>query len=606
MSRLLRVAPKPIRYTDGGEGFIKWCEDFVCIKLFLNGMAYWCSMGNMPKEVNPLTGRSVHDMWEMQKGVVRECLRMVNGRFVYRLIVLCWMRGEGKSFLVCLIQLWKFFNFPSQQIMLGANSKDQVKFVHFDIMRDIILNSPKLIVIVGHRNVQEKEIKLKNKGNTVSIIRSISSFSGIVSNITGYTFSEIFDMKNPKFFTQLDGSIRNIPNAMGVIDSTVSAKDHILYGLFDAWKKGTDSTLFFSHRQSVKASYKDFTHPEMTQAQLDSYRGKFPTREFAMYFKNTWDSGGMKMFDEATVEALHYIGWGTSLGEFDKVKRVLSAYYGKLEEDKGQIDPMCKEVKALGLLIPVSNVYKLSTEHNNPRRITLDELEDLSNVFDTNWALCAGVDRADPMKIDITKGAKTIIALVAKGLPGSRSNPEIALKVTEHNYFYFLVDLKHVIMNDMETIKGTLEEYVEDYDGIESLCTERWGMWDMETWCEEKEVDFIPVTASYTVQKEGFSEFFAIMNSGRLKTPRIVVPGVKSNNILKEELLIFDHDSVKKFYGSPEKKDSLGVQDDSVFSLNWAIYGGRFLTVEDMRVRKVQASLGYYYEDKSTLVGAYK
>ena len=70
--------------------------------------------------------------------------------------------------------------------------------------------------------------------------------------------------------------------------------------------------------------------------------------------------------------------------------------------------------------------------------------------------------------------------------------------------------------------------------------------------------------------------------------------------------MLFDHDSVKKFYGSPEKKDSLGIQDDSVFSLNWAIYGGRFLTIEDMRVRKVQTSLGYYYEDKSNLVGAYK
>ena len=108
--------------------------------------------------------------------------------------------------------------------MLGANSKDQVKFVHFDIMRDIIINSPNLLRIVGRRNLQEKEIRLKDsKSNIVSVIRSISSFSGIVSNITGYTFSEIFDMKNPKFFTQLDGSIRNIPNAMGVIDSTVSS-----------------------------------------------------------------------------------------------------------------------------------------------------------------------------------------------------------------------------------------------------------------------------------------------------------------------------------------------------------------------------------------------
>jgi hypothetical protein len=97
-------------------------------------------------------------------------------------------------------------------------------------MRDIILNSPNLLTVVGRRNVQEKEIRLRDgKGNIGSFIRSISSFSGIVSNVTGYTFSEMFDMTNPKFFVQLDGSIRNMPNAIGVIDSTVSEKSHILY-----------------------------------------------------------------------------------------------------------------------------------------------------------------------------------------------------------------------------------------------------------------------------------------------------------------------------------------------------------------------------------------
>jgi len=54
--------------------------------------------------------------------------------------------------------------------MLGANSKDQVKFVHFDIMRDIITFSPKLLAIVGgKRNLQEKEIRLKDaKGNFIT------------------------------------------------------------------------------------------------------------------------------------------------------------------------------------------------------------------------------------------------------------------------------------------------------------------------------------------------------------------------------------------------------------------------------------------------------
>ena len=80
---------------------------------------------------------------------------MEDGRFKYRQIVFCWPRGEGKSFVTCLIQSWKFFCWPRQQIMLGANSKDQVKFVHYDIMKDLILNSPKLVdMISGKKNVE--------------------------------------------------------------------------------------------------------------------------------------------------------------------------------------------------------------------------------------------------------------------------------------------------------------------------------------------------------------------------------------------------------------------------------------------------------------------
>jgi hypothetical protein len=94
---------------------------------------------------------------------------MENGQFKYRLICFCEPRGEGKSFKAVLIQMWKFFNWGKQQIMLCANSKDQSKFVHFDEITSIIRNSPNLINIVGKKNIQEKEVRLKDaRGNVVS------------------------------------------------------------------------------------------------------------------------------------------------------------------------------------------------------------------------------------------------------------------------------------------------------------------------------------------------------------------------------------------------------------------------------------------------------
>ena len=154
------VIYEPASYRDGPEGFIKWCNENVNIPIYPVGavMAQWCPMGDLPRDINPRTGKSYRGIWDAQKEVVRQALRMVDGEFIYRLIVLCWMRGEGKSLLAVLIQLWKFFNWSKQQIVLGANSKEQITFVHFDIMKDIINNSPKLLKGVGKKNIQEKKI----------------------------------------------------------------------------------------------------------------------------------------------------------------------------------------------------------------------------------------------------------------------------------------------------------------------------------------------------------------------------------------------------------------------------------------------------------------
>jgi len=115
--------PKFLSYKAGGEGFIAWCNRYVKIPVYEEGLPVWRELSKLSSVINPDTGRCSSDMWLAQQRIARECLRMKNGKFVYRLVAFCWMRGEGKSLLVCLIQLWKFFNFDRQKIMLGANSR---------------------------------------------------------------------------------------------------------------------------------------------------------------------------------------------------------------------------------------------------------------------------------------------------------------------------------------------------------------------------------------------------------------------------------------------------------------------------------------------------
>jgi hypothetical protein len=593
---------EPDSYRDGPEGFIKWCEDHVAIPIYPVGstMAVWCPISKLPRVKNPSTGRSYWEFWDAQKEVVRECLRMINGQFIYRLIILCWMRGEGKSLLACLIQLWKFFNWTKQQIVLGANSKEQVTFVHFDIMRDIILNSPTLQDLVGKRNIQERRIMIKDESNNiVSVIRSISSFSGIVSNITGYTFSEIFDMRKPTFFVQLDGSIRNIPNALGVIDSTVSSKQHILYNLFDGYVTRKSKTVYFSYRFSAKANHEDYWNPNMTQDQLDDYSAKFPMGDFERYFKNTWGSASEQVFTDEMIQGIGYMGIDGVLGnnqvmmeaitrkvEVEQQMRMLierRAQNRDLNEERGVIN------KVVQRLIPVEKYYTLKDKLGMPVMATLQDLEMLGGILDTNWAILAGIDRADPMKVS-NRGARTIFTCMAKGLPGSKSKPMLFQSTDTPgqvpSYIYLLLNLVHVESHSLEDLKNLILDCKEEFDGVDILCGERWGIWDLQPWCEDEEIKFEAVFPTYDKQKAAFSEFYLLSREGRFKAPPMAVMGSKEMDMLREEMKYFFHDADKHWFGSPEKNERGGVQDDAIFCASWTVYGGRELNATDFKERR--------------------
>jgi len=616
-AHIKRYTPKS--YKDGAEGMIKWCNDFVHVPVYAEGddMATWVRLGALSNVQNPKTGKSSKEMWERQCDVLREALQMKNERFLYRLIVFCWPRGDGKSLLACLVQLWKFFNWPRQQIMLGANSKDQTKFVHYDIIRDIILNSPRLLEMIGgDRNLQEKEIRLTDSGGNVrSIIRSISSFSGIVSNITGYTFSEIFDMKNPKFFVQLDGSIRTIPNALGVIDSTVSAKDHILYNLYANFISGKSKTVFFSYRFSRRGGLEDYWNPNMDEDQLKDYETKFPAAEFERYFLNKWNSGNIKVFSKEMIAEIGLIGSDGYILNHENTIQILEDR-SKVEEtiedinknnvaDNQKIRPILNQKHEFlsNRLQSMESLYALKDEYGSNNRMSNQKLVELGNKFNTDWAIIAGMDMADPYSI---RGkARSIVMAFAKGLPGSKDNPYISENLSP-KYIYLLLSIVVAGKNSIDNIKDILEEFDTEYAGIDTICSERYGVWDMAKWAEEKNITFEPVFPTYDRQREAFKEFYNAIKEGRLKAPKIYVPGSKQMDIFREELGNFDHDPDSKWFGSSEKMEVRGIQDDSVFAGMWTLFGGRLLTAADFRPRSLTDQSFGVFQDNRNLIGTYK
>jgi len=597
-------------YRNGGEGCCAWAEDNLRISIYRPGNSFpeWIPLSEIPKEKNKITGRSPYDMWQRQKEILCQALEMKDGNFIYRLIVLCWMRGESKSFLICLIKLWKFLCFPKQIIVLGANSKDQIKFVHFDIIRELAINSPKIINIIGRKNIQEKEIRLKNsKGDVVSYIRPISSFSGIVSNITGYTFSEIFDMRKPKFFEQLHGSIRNIPNAFGAIDSTVSDKTHILYKLYKTYVNQKDKSLFFSHRESVDSDYRDFWNPEMTQQQLDSYENSLVN--FAQYFKNTWDAGSVKPLTESMLQACSYVGYDNQVVTNDSLIGLIEE---KLINEKKEQKVLEKFAYNMSKASAMIQHYKKKNQEIEQRLrkfevltgntlMNIDTLERIGDIYNTDWCILAGLDRADPMKTNLDTGARSILSFTAKGLVDSRFiKKDYFSDDFVPKYLYVPIGLFHITDSSLEAVKTIMND-VQTLFGVDSFCSERWGVWDMVEWLDANDIKYEILHPTYEKQRAAFSELFASISNARFKLNLVEMKGSKDDNLFIEEGLHFVHHKQKRQYQSDEKDQVHGVQDDCMYSLAWGVYGGRTLVPTDFRALQRKGFFGIYLPPEENL-----
>ena len=216
-------------------------------------------------------------------------------------------------------------------------------------------------------------------------------------------------------------------------------------------------------------------------------------------------------------------------------------------------------------------------------------------MFDTEFALLAGLDRGDPLK-EQTTWARTILTVVAKGLPGSRSSPEWKLMEDMPEYFYFLVHLAVITDHSIHGIKEELLKIKDEFESIETLGSERYGVWDLVDWCESEEIGVDIHTGSYKVQRDIFTGFFLLLRDGLFKSPEVLEPGSYGDDILMEELRHFEYqyeNDQKGWFGSSEKRKRGGAQDDSVFSLGSAIYSGRALTPDDFRTRS-RRSGGYF------------
>lgn len=546
-----KVYPK--RY----EGFIQWAEDKV--KRFDKATDKWIPF------------RAI----EMQRNFYREVFVLnADGTFKNRFIRICRPRGDFKSFDAIIIFLFRFFNMRRQKILLAANSKDQSDYSLYDEAKDIILNSPDLYNTPG-LEVRDKETRIMSGRREIfSRIQSIASKQGSLSNADCIVFSEIHKLQDQAFIVELEGSIRQVKDAMSIIESTVSRIGTYYHRQFEAYNKGESPVMYFQH-------YSDkHYNPNMTKEELDHYRVSFFPEEYDMFFRNRWGDAGQGLFSAAQIENTNIVGMNNSYGNSEAISSAvvdiidLQLKLGQLQGTPyaAGIENRISAVRA-GFMRP-DGIYKLPADEN-----TLDKLR---QIYQTDFIIGIGLDRAEQI---VAKSDRTALVTVARGI------------LTFDVSIFFILDIYLPDDPNMRNITTRILENAQMFGWIDHVDIEKSQGMDIEGWCNENGISANLVTASYEHQKEMFTELYTAMMGGYLKCPAVPawvddkgvlfheLPPQGVQDILRTEMSFFIHaakveGSRAGYFGSPFKRrtgrtKAGEAKDDVTFALAHAMFASK-------------------------------
>ena len=532
-------------YPFNGEGVIQWIKDKQIMR--------------MDKRLNKWVPIK---LWKYQLDFIKEAFKLKHdGDYQHSMIVACWERGEGKTFLIMLLFLFRFFNRYGEIINLSGLSKDQSSFAHYDLAKTTILNTPSLNDTPG-LEVKEKEIALKKGPNdNVCVLKAIPTSTGLLPGTTCAVFTELHKLKDRQFFIDLWTSIRATPNAMVLIDTTVAAKGHTVYSLWDSWCKKDDPLLFFSHKQD------DIRNPETTAEQLASFRKHMLPFEYNRYFRNRWEDAVGGLFTPSSIKKTKYIGIKVDGIDIYGTSDELDVAIDELIDTEGQQNLYAKT----GI---TDKSVNNKIEHVRDRLIKVDDLysmpatredkERIETIMGGPMTIGLGLDRS---KLVGSIPDRTVLVCIGK------------VQIDYNTAYYFILDIFIPTKPTSMFLQNKLIEWETQYGYIDKVASEEYQSQDFHLWCEEHGYESEFCSPTFKKQEEIFTRLFELVKEGYFKRPEIpyyvddegnLHQGYSNkSDILDDELKAFIHDGDRRFFGAPEKRKKGAIKDDTIYSIGW-------------------------------------
>lgn len=485
------------------------------------------------------------------------------------------------SQIIKVIALFRFFNGYAEDIKIAGNSKLEGESVHYDEMRDMITDTPKLINFPGIDLKGKHIVIMKGPKDIFNKIECVPKSSGLHPNMTLGLITELhnYTPQDKKFYNNFLSSRRGTPNAMVLVDSTVEDPGTIIHDEWKRYSAGKLEMTFFFHRDSDDG----YENPETTPKYLADEATRYSEDEYRKIYENKWGGASSAYFGAKAIKQIGVAGidgiYGPSvelsqaIGNMHDLELKLQKFVDTKVKESSLVD-IRRQIDAISSrLIDMDDIYRLPA--------SWDDLEKLMKLFGIKaWVIGASVDRASGEQIN---SDRTAFACVGRGI------------VDEFTSYYFLLDLFMPFTAESGGLERKLEEWRERYYDVDkTVITEYQGL-DLFTWCAKNgfEAEFKHTTYKY--QKPLFSAMYQTIHKGYFKSPTVpyytdergqLYEGyTNKEDIFTEELGAFRHvsmgDKSGKF-GPPDKRKRGGIKDDVVDGVCGAIFACNGEGMEDI------------------------
>lgn len=208
------------------EAFFAWLEDI------------------QPRVPSARGGYAVFVPEQFQRDAIRDALATNDaGDWKYTTIAFSAPRRHGKTVLAALLVLWRFTTRPTQNIVCMATNERQTVATGFALVRQIVLNTPALLAMIGKENVQQYRITYPALQN--SIRTSSCNVAGLYGEkISVGWMTELHAAPSDEPMQVLASSLGDSLNSWMLVDSTVDGIGGPLHRLEQLAESGEDPTVF--------------------------------------------------------------------------------------------------------------------------------------------------------------------------------------------------------------------------------------------------------------------------------------------------------------------------------------------------------------------------